>query len=242
MKAILISIQPKWCELIASGKKTIEVRKTAPKLQTPFKCYIYCAQDKYKHLYDLRKVSNGDFMLSVVQHNKTSLVAGGYLNGKVIGEFVCDSVFEYRSEFPEGNYDEIIEQLYTPTVDGKKVYMPIAQNGCDNYLSNDSCLTWDELKSYIGKGIKSFYGWNITDIKIYDKPKELGEFFRPVKYDADGPICGTEKEMQDIIEWGCQTVFNKEFTECTLKDCPKLQELYRIACPPQSWQYCEVSK
>lgn len=25
MKAVLISIQPKWCELIASGKKTIEV-------------------------------------------------------------------------------------------------------------------------------------------------------------------------------------------------------------------------
>lgn len=42
MKSVLIAIQPKWCELIASGKKTIEVRKTAPKLQTPFKCYIYC--------------------------------------------------------------------------------------------------------------------------------------------------------------------------------------------------------
>ena len=39
-KSVLISIQPKWCELIASGKKTIEVRKTAPKLETPFKCYI----------------------------------------------------------------------------------------------------------------------------------------------------------------------------------------------------------
>lgn len=41
MKSVLISIRPKWCELIASGKKTIEVRKTAPKLPTPFKCYIY---------------------------------------------------------------------------------------------------------------------------------------------------------------------------------------------------------
>ena len=45
MKAVLISIQPKWCELIASGKKTIEVRKTKPKLETPFKCYIYCTQN-----------------------------------------------------------------------------------------------------------------------------------------------------------------------------------------------------
>ncbi len=35
-KSVLISIQPKWCELIASGKKTVEVRKTKPKLETPF--------------------------------------------------------------------------------------------------------------------------------------------------------------------------------------------------------------
>jgi len=30
MKAILMSIQPKWCKLIAHGNKTIEVRKTKP--------------------------------------------------------------------------------------------------------------------------------------------------------------------------------------------------------------------
>lgn len=41
MKSVLISIKPKWCELIAGGKKTIEVRKTKPKIDTPFKCYIY---------------------------------------------------------------------------------------------------------------------------------------------------------------------------------------------------------
>ena len=45
-KAVLISIQPKWCELIASGKKTVEVRKTKPKLETPFKCYIYATRPK----------------------------------------------------------------------------------------------------------------------------------------------------------------------------------------------------
>ena len=42
MKAIMLSIRPQWCEMIASGKKTIEVRKTRPKLDTPLKCYIYC--------------------------------------------------------------------------------------------------------------------------------------------------------------------------------------------------------
>ena len=42
MKAVLMSIQPKWCELIASGKKTIEIRRNIPKLDAPFKVYIYC--------------------------------------------------------------------------------------------------------------------------------------------------------------------------------------------------------
>lgn len=30
-KAVMLSIRPKWCEKIASGEKTIEVRKTRPK-------------------------------------------------------------------------------------------------------------------------------------------------------------------------------------------------------------------
>lgn len=42
MKAVLISINPKWCEMIANEKKPIEVRKNKPKVETPFKCYIYC--------------------------------------------------------------------------------------------------------------------------------------------------------------------------------------------------------
>jgi predicted transcriptional regulator len=43
-KAVVLSIRPKWCEKIAIGEKTIEVRKTRPKLDTPFKAYIYCSQ------------------------------------------------------------------------------------------------------------------------------------------------------------------------------------------------------
>ena len=73
-KAVMISIQPKYCELIASGKKTIEVRKTAPKLQTPFKVYIY--QTKKKWIYRLLKKL-------------------GLYQGKVIGEFVCDRIDEF---------------------------------------------------------------------------------------------------------------------------------------------------
>ena len=43
-KAVLISIRPGWCQKIMTGQKTVEVRKTRPKMDTPFKCYIYCTQ------------------------------------------------------------------------------------------------------------------------------------------------------------------------------------------------------
>lgn len=41
MKSALISIRPRWCQKIISGEKTIEVRKTRPRLNPPLKCYIY---------------------------------------------------------------------------------------------------------------------------------------------------------------------------------------------------------
>lgn len=77
-KAVMLSIRPRWCELIANGEKTIEVRKTRPKLETPFKCYIYCTKPRFEH---------EDFFALVGKQ-------GFYGGGKVIGEFVCDKVYE----------------------------------------------------------------------------------------------------------------------------------------------------
>lgn len=70
MKSVLASIKPKYCELIANGKKRFEIRKTRPKINAPFRCYIYETKAEYRAL-------------------------DGYKNiglGKVIGEFVCDYV------------------------------------------------------------------------------------------------------------------------------------------------------
>ena len=74
-KAVLISIRPKWCELIASGEKTIEIRKTRPKLKTPFKCYIYETRG-------FERVGN----------DTLNCVVGGNGRGMVIGEFACDEI------------------------------------------------------------------------------------------------------------------------------------------------------
>lgn len=82
MKKVLISIHPKWCKLIFSGEKTIEVRKTAPKLETPFKVYVYQTKHKGK---------------SIVSEALSTVYGGG----KVIGSFVCDKVYKI---VPDGEY------------------------------------------------------------------------------------------------------------------------------------------
>lgn len=50
MREVLISIRPEWCELIVKGRKTVEVRKTKPKLGTPFKVYISSIQAEFNAL------------------------------------------------------------------------------------------------------------------------------------------------------------------------------------------------
>ena len=82
-KAVMLSIRPKWVEKIASGEKTIEVRKTRPKLEAPFKCYIYCTMD---HPYI--SVSCGE--LDKLNYRTNTV---GRCNGKVIGEFTCDRIY-----------------------------------------------------------------------------------------------------------------------------------------------------
>lgn len=76
MRAILMSIKPKWCEKIFSGEKTIEVRKTAPK-ETPFKVYVYETLGKHKSCRKCGK-TNCPFVWCY---------EGA---GAVVGEFVCD--------------------------------------------------------------------------------------------------------------------------------------------------------
>lgn len=83
-RAVMLSIRPKWVEKIANGEKTIEVRKTRPKLRTPFKCYIYCTMD---HPYI--SVSCGE--LDKLNYRTNTVCR---CNGKAIGEFTCDRIYE----------------------------------------------------------------------------------------------------------------------------------------------------
>lgn len=198
MKSILQSIKPQYCELIASGKKTIEVRKTRPKLDAPFKVYIYCTKDKLL----TKSHNNGNIYLSENKYKSALEKAGNLtLSGKVIGEYVCDNV----------------EPKY-------------CANGIATYYENErgTCLSDAELQMY-ADGVKPLYFWHISDLKIYDKPKELSEFTILCKeYDKDNPDC----ECCDYQSATCDCDTPPQF------DC-KCNGLKPLTRPPQSWCYVE---
>ena len=124
-KAVLISIRPKWCELISNGEKTMEIRKTRPKLETPFKCYIYCTKPRYPF---------EDFISFVTEEG----VIGFYGGGKVIGEFVCDAIFPILVEYsdPESRL-ALRESPFTCLTDKQIMdYLGNGKEGCAWHISD----------------------------------------------------------------------------------------------------------
>lgn len=199
MKAVLMSIRPKWCGLIASGKKIVEIRKTRPKLATPFKVYIYETKG-YDTLFGKDKP-------------KKLCVSGG----RVIGEFVCDKI-DRIAHCGTCNND-----IRLRIVDGKICYKEL------DYAYLDNCkLSYTDIDRY-SNGC-DVYGWHISDLIIYDTPKELSEFFKACKN-------GVSFEVE-----------SKSFFDNCLH-CPHLVEsdsaLVSVECdnkitrPPQSWCYVE---
>jgi hypothetical protein len=142
-------------------------------------------------------------------------------NGKVIGEYFCDEIQEFT-------FDEYTNSYYISDDDLTLTY-----------------LTQNDLQKY-GKG-KTLYGWHISDLVIYDEPKELSNFFvidkRKLKecpyrervfqnpeftngnYLWGGYSCSKEKEPDfddfDFCRGGCSNVIKS------------------LTHPPQSWCYVE---
>ena len=179
MKAVMISIQPKWVEKIVNGEKTIEVRRTRPKLEVPFKCYIYETKGQYI------KFIHG-------AHTKY-----GYGRGKVIGEFICDKVYPIKNR-------------------GSRFSVADEEQSVTNEIARQSCLYYDDMVSYFGN--KDGFGWHISDLKIYDKPRELSKFY-------------TKKKCNSCKKSGYES------TACMYdEDCKVPMSITRA---PQSWQYIE---
>ena len=130
MKAILISIRPEWVAKILNGKKTIEIRKTAPKLTDPIDVYIYCT----KTIKPVTKYNWGNFTFDDLPKL-----------GKVVAKFRLERVHNFFQMPPD-----------------------------KEWVLKASCLSEERLLKYIGN--LPWYGWEIKDLIIFDKPKELSEF------------------------------------------------------------------
>ena len=177
-KAVLISIRPEWVEKILSGEKTLEVRKNRPNMETPFKCYIYCTKASVKYqticgchvlnsdeLYrhPEQGIKYGDSIELMLCENYTK---DNFLNGKVVGEFTCDRIYEIRKRGIPENFDYC--------------YLSLNEWGNDDIETeiraiSASCVSKEELNAY-GAKAPLLYGWHISNLKIYDAPKELTEF------------------------------------------------------------------
>lgn len=166
MKSVLISIRPEWCDLIARGDKTLEIRKTRPKIDTPFKCYMYCT-----------KAPKGWFWFNSPNIRR---------DGTVIGEFICDTY--------------VIDRTF----------------GHDALFNGAACMTEIQCAAYSCGS--PMYGWHISNLKIYGKPKTLRDFY-------------TLKKCNFCRKSGYES------TGCIFdEDCIVPAVITR---PPQSWCYVE---
>ena len=199
MKSVMLSTRPQWCEKIChkigkdeNGKpiyeKRIEVRKSAPK-EVPFKAYIYVTKDK-PYLYGDMPIK--EFYLNNGEYKGGECNGRKLCNGKVIGEFICDKVYLIKNQ-------------------GSMFSVANEEESVTNEIARQSCLDYYDMVAYLGN--KDGYGWHISDLKIYDKLKELSEFRKPfIDY-----VSPKESKMVN----------------------PKIGISEYVTCPPQSWCYVE---
>lgn len=199
MKSVLISTRPKWCEKICheigkeeAGKPIYEKRIEVRK--TAPKEVPFKA-----YIYETKESKRRylDDRFNSFLDNKSHYTD----MGKVIGEFVCDKVYLIKNQ-------------------GSRFSVADEEQSVTNEIARQSCLDYDDMVSYLGN--KDGYGLHITDLKIYDKPKELSEF--------------RKKGFMTEEEWLFNLYPN---THCHYEAWAKK---FEIARPPQSWCYVEELK
>lgn len=164
-KAVLISIHPEWCKRIFGGQKTVEIRKTRPEMNPPFKCYVYCIKAPEKLITIIK---DGEDWGGEVYHGKPVFITWNGVvipdnpidrgTQMVVGEFICDDIRRIGPEYC------VVKEDIESAIAG-------------------SCLTVPQVKDYAGwksgmsyADLKDLYGWHISNVKLYEKPYKLSDF------------------------------------------------------------------
>lgn len=208
MKSVLLSVKPKYCALIANGKKTIEVRKTEPKIKPPFKCYIYCSQSRPYLVYGSEFDGHSfidKYTFATGRTKEEIEKIWGLMNGKVIGEFVCDYINEsHIDDYDFSKYDFSDDELKETGIPYEDIWL----------YSNGSTL----------------YLWHISDLVIYDEPKELSKFHKYCNNECSKCSFAEEYETSSAVApWTYKTKY-----ACLISERRILKR------PPQSWCYVEA--
>ena len=218
MKAIMISIQPQWVEKILNGEKTIEIRKTKPSCELPCKVYIYCTMGKNTITYIERKGEKDWFCNIAKQTLIVTRPKYDYMNytnetlGKVVAEFTLNKIDKFDSAYSEW--------AYSVAPEGSE--MPISETQFIQMAEQKGKLDCNDLLKYFGDEDYIAYMWHIDNLKIYDKPKELSEFY--IETIDDDCCVGCPYHETPIGEEPCKNCYgNRKY----------------ITRPPQSWCYVE---
>lgn len=220
MKKILLSVHPKYCKLIFNSEKTIEVRKSAPKIDPPFEVLIYCTTPKERWSVGhqiffndtLYTLPTGELKLGDALELRADWLGkydeNNFLNGKVIGSFICDKIYSF-----------ITYGAGAACIDSNFNQIPTER------VIKETCLTEQQLMDYFERGIGNYegYGWYITEPKLFDKPKALSEFSVYGK-------CAEECSEYDI----CMKYDSVE----SRFECPDFSRML-LKRAPQSWCYVD---
>ena len=144
--AVLFSIKPKHCENIIIGIKKVEVRKKIPKISVPFPAYIYETKGR-----------------KIITPTGEVLHEG---RGKVIGEFVCKRIDKIGKRGIDNNFDYCYLSLNKFGNDDVEIEITDIKK---------SCISKDDLNKY-GADVPHLYALHISDLVIYEEPKDLSEF------------------------------------------------------------------
>ena len=148
MEAILISLRLKWFYKICKKDKTIEIRGTAPRDFNDL-VYIYVCKTNWEK--DILEVPLEE------RHFYEKCV------GRVCSKFTLRKVEEFIQGLNEAEYENLPNFAL-------KDY---DYHGLED-LMEKACLNDEEINEYAPD--LSFYAWHISDLVIFDKPKELSEF------------------------------------------------------------------